>query len=154
MATQLRNAAQRARAPFRHCGDHAISRTRLSPAPTSTPLLFFYGCKGQRINVCSRGGEPGDEAVRLRDGCNSACGSVYDVTSCIVALRNSRGVYRLFPRCPLAYKRGGARHIVRGSLLHQTVFPGSSACVIMEKTVWYTRIVQRHEARTISLPRP
>ena len=54
--TQLRNAAHIARAPLRHCGDHAISRTRLSP------LLFFHGCKGQRINVCSRGGEPGDEA--------------------------------------------------------------------------------------------
>ena len=50
-----------------------------------------------------------------------------------------RGVYRLFPRCletPLAQKRGEARHIVRlyrGSLLNQTVFPGSSACAIMEK---------------------
>ena len=52
---------------------------------------------------------------------------------------NISGVYRLFPRCletPLAHKRGGARHILRlytEVVLNQTVFPGSSACTIMEK---------------------
>ena len=56
--TQRRSSAPySARARFRHFGDHAISRTRLSPP------LFFYGCKGQTCNVRSQGGEPGDEAT-------------------------------------------------------------------------------------------
>ena len=63
------------------------------------------------------------------------------------------GCFRVAWKPPLAHERGGARHTVRlykGSLLNQTVFPGSSACAIMEKQSG----IRGTEARITSLLGP